>query len=117
MNSDTIYYLTQRLDSVRSESIEIIKEIMENANLETLNVQDLGTGDYPIIKNGDDDIALATVSKDEEGNLTFEFDGEFDSFTKGEGDLYADDLLEIAAWFGNNEDDIVYVSYHNENEE
>ena len=117
MNSETIYHLTQTLDSVRGESIDIIKEILDNAGVTSFNLQDVGTGDYPIIKNGDDDIALATVSKDEEGNLTFEFDGEFDSFTKGEGDLYADDLLEIAAWFGNNEDDIVYVSYHNENEE
>ena len=117
MNSDTIYYLTQRLDSVRSESIEIIKEIMENANLETLNVQDLGTGDYPVISNGDDTVALAAVNKDEEGNLTFEFDGEFDSITKGEGDMYADDLLEIAAWFGNNEDDINNLGEEEEEEE
>lgn len=116
MNSETIYHLTQTLDSVRGESIDIIKGILDNASVTSFNLQDVGTGDYPVIKNGDDDIALAAVSKDEEGNLIFEFDGEFDSFTKGEGDLYADDLLEIAAWFGNNEDDIVYVAYHNEEE-
>lgn len=111
MNSDTIYHLTQMLDSVRSESIDIIKEILDNAKVTSFNLQDVGTGDYPSIKNGDEYIALATVSKDEEGNLVFEFDGEFDSFTKDEGDLYADDLLEIATWFDNNGDDIVYVSH------
>ena len=116
MNSDTIYYLNQKLADVRGESVNIIKGILDKAELTEFNLQEVGTGDYPVITEGDAELALAAVNVDDKGNLWFEFDGEFDSTTKGEDDMYAEDLLEIAAWFINNEDDITDLGEEEDDE-
>lgn len=113
MNSDTIYALNQRLEAVKTEAVGYIKDVMARAGLTDLNIQEIGTGDYPFTHSDEDDFALAAVNVDEKGHVWFESVSEFDSRTDGEDDLPAETLVKIAEWFLKNETHIITYSEEN----
>ena len=115
MNSDTIYALNQRLEAVKTEAIGYIKDVMARAGITNLNLQEIGTGDYPITHSDEEEYALAAVNVDEKGNVRFESESEtmMDTSYDGEEDLPAETLVKIAEWFLKNETHI--ITYSDEN--
>ena len=100
--------LEEKLNEIRTEAVNIIKGVMDAAGITELNLQDVGTGDYPLTHEEEECAALQYIEKDENGNLRFESDPEtmMDTIYDGEDNLSTDTLVKIAEWMQDYEDDI-----------
>ena len=107
--------LQETLNQIRTRALIIIKDVMSNAGISELNLNEIDCATANPLTH--QDFALASISTDSEGHLVFESDGEFDTISDGEDDLSTDVLVEIARWMMDNEDDIIGEEEYPEEEE
>lgn len=100
--------LKTKVNEIRLVAVAIINNVLDNAGITSLNLQDVGTGDYPLTHEEEECAALQYIEKDENGNLRFESDTEtlMGTIYDGEDNLSTDTLVEIAEWMENHEDTI-----------
>jgi len=100
--------LQTKVNEIRTAAVAIINNVLDNAGITELNLQDVGTGDYPLTHEGEECAALQYIEKDENGNLEFESDTEtmMDTIYDGEDNLSTDTLVKIAEWMEKHEDTI-----------
>lgn len=103
MNTSDLQY---KLNEIRSEAVEIINEVLDDAGIIELNLQDVGTGNYPMTHEEGECACLQNIKRNSDGNLLFESDSEFNTIYDGEDNLSADVLVKIAMWMKENEEDI-----------
>lgn len=101
--------LKEKLNEIRTEAVNIIKGVMDAAGITDLNLDEaVGTGDYPLVHNQEGEGASIARIYIEDDSLWFESDTEtmMDTIYDGEDDLSVDELLDIAEWMQDYEDDI-----------
>lgn len=98
--------LKTKVNEIRTAAVAIINNVLDNAGITELNLQDVGTGDYPLTHEEEECASLQYIEKDENGNLRFESDTEMDTIYDGEDNLSTDTLVEIAEWMEEHEDTI-----------
>ena len=110
--------LKTKVNEIRTAAVAIINRVMDNADITSLNLQDVGTGDYPLTHEEEECAALQYIEKHEIGNLMFESDTEtlMGTIYDGEDDLSTDTLVEIAEWMEKHEDTIKELAEEEEDE-
>ena len=108
--------LQTKVNEIRTAAVAIINNVLDNAGTTYLNLQDVGTGDYPLTHEEEECAALQYIEKDENGNLEFESDREdmMDTIYDGEDNLSTDTLVKIAEWMEKHEDAIKELAEEDE---